>query len=57
MPITTADTALLDHLRDARRHLLLSYTATDIAHRDQIGALLTAADELLAAVAPTETEK
>ncbi|MFV8316283.1 hypothetical protein [Mycobacterium sp. 23] len=49
MSTTAAETALSDHLRDARKHLLHAYVAVDESHRrDVVGALINDVDRVLA---------
>ncbi|CAM3094239.1 hypothetical protein H7J50_19170 [Mycobacterium intermedium] len=50
MTTPTADTALSDHLNDARKHLLHAYVAVDESHRDVVGALINDVDRVLADV-------
>lgn len=41
------DTALTDHLTDARRHLLAAYVACSDLQRDAVGALINDVDQAL----------
>lgn len=50
MSTTATDTALSDHLHDARKHLLHAYVAVDESHRDVVGALINEIDRVLADV-------
>ena len=50
MTVTYVDTALTDHLAEARTHLLHAYVAVDESHRDQVGALINDVDRVLAEV-------
>ncbi|MDP7702670.1 MULTISPECIES: hypothetical protein [unclassified Mycobacterium] len=50
MSSAAAETALSDHLHDARKHLLHAYVAVDESDRDVVGALINDVDRVLAGV-------